>query len=89
MILKVLSDYYDALADQGKIIPVGWSVARVSFGLCLGKFVFAPDRIEEKRRTDQKRDSTNTESHVKKLNFYTWRDCMPHQNKPINLNVNG
>ena len=35
MILKVLSDYYDALADQGKIIPVGWSVARVSFGLCL------------------------------------------------------
>lgn len=37
MILKVLSDYYDALANQGKITPIGWSIARVSFGLCLDK----------------------------------------------------
>ena len=35
MILKDLSDYYDALAEQGKITPIGWSVARVSYGLCL------------------------------------------------------
>ena len=35
MILKDLSDYYDALAEKGEITPVGWSVARVSYGLCL------------------------------------------------------
>lgn len=35
MILKDLSDYYDALAEQGEITPIGWSVARVSYGLCL------------------------------------------------------
>lgn len=35
MILKILSDYYDALAEQGEITPIGWSVARVSYGLCL------------------------------------------------------
>ena len=35
MILKDLSDYYDVLAKQGKIAPIGWSVARVSYGLCL------------------------------------------------------
>ena len=35
MILKVLADYYDALARQGKVTLTGWSKARVSFGLCL------------------------------------------------------
>ena len=35
MILKDLSDYYDALAEQGEITPIGWSVARVSYGLVL------------------------------------------------------
>ena len=38
------------------------------------KIVFAPYRIEEKRRTDKKRDSTNTERHIKKLNFYAWKN---------------
>ena len=35
MILKDLSDYYDALAEKGEITPDGWSVASVTYGLCL------------------------------------------------------
>lgn len=35
MILKVLTEYYEALASLGKITAIGWSKARVSFGLCL------------------------------------------------------
>ncbi len=35
MILQALNTYYDALAHRGDVTPPGWSVAKVSFALCI------------------------------------------------------
>ena len=37
MILKALADYYHSLAQKGKIVPEGWSPAKVSFALVIGE----------------------------------------------------
>ena len=35
MILQALTDYYQTLADSGKISPLGWGLVKVAFALCI------------------------------------------------------
>ena len=36
MILQALTEYYETLADSGKISPPGWGDVKVSYALCIG-----------------------------------------------------
>ena len=53
MILKSLTDLYEALSAEGKIEKVGWSRAKISFSLVLdlqGNLLQVMDIREEKQR---------------------------------------
>lgn len=53
MILKSLTDFYEALSAEGKIEKVGWSSAKISFALVLdlqGNLLQVTDIREEKQR---------------------------------------
>lgn len=36
MILQALTEYYETLAQSGKISPPGWGDVKVSYALCIG-----------------------------------------------------
>ena len=36
MILQALTEYYQTLADSGRISPPGWGQVKVSYALCIG-----------------------------------------------------
>lgn len=83
MLIKALNEYYDILADKGKVTPDGYTAVKVDYMICL-----TPDGdIEEILDWREKREVTDKKGKIKTM-YFPREELLPERSQKPGIDLN-